>query len=176
MPRVERPLVAGGEVRPARRHLWRGGHDPAMVKRGLTIRFEATSPDDSDRRRAVLTLTNTGAAHYLPTGTPDRYLTVALRLLDAAGQVLEEQTHTLRRTVLWRPFIVDLWDTRLPYGEPRRYSLAFRESRAAAVEAVVRYHLLDERRRRRIGYENTTPISYEVFRQRLALAEDSSSQ
>ncbi len=37
------------------------------------------------------------------------------------------------------------------------------------VEAVVRYHLLDERRRRRIGYDNPEPIAYEVFRERLAL-------
>jgi len=37
------------------------------------------------------------------------------------------------------------------------------------VEAVVRYHLLDETRRRRIGYENQEPIAYEVFRQRLAI-------
>jgi len=34
---------------------------------------------------------------------------------------------------------------------------------------VVRYHLLDEARRARIGCGNTEPIAYEVFRSRIAL-------
>jgi hypothetical protein len=42
---------------------------------------------------------------------------------------------------------------------------------ATAVEAVARYHLLDEARRKRIGYENKEPIDYEVFRQQIALPE-----
>lgn len=172
MPLVERPLVEGGPVRPVRQHLWRGGHDPDMVKSALEVQFEEVMDESRDARRFVLTLTNTGAAHYLPTGTPDRHLTVDLRLLDSAGNILNEQQHRLRRTVLWRPFIIDLWDTRLPRWQPRSYELpvaAHAVQGAAAVEAVVRYHLLDERRRRRIGYENRTPIAYEVFRQRLAL-------
>lgn len=172
MPLVERPLVEGGPVRPVRQHLWRGGHDPEMVKSGLQAEFREVAGKSPGPRVFALTLTNIGAAHYLPTGTPDRHLTVALRLLDSAGNILKEQQHRLRRTVLWRPFIIDLWDTRLPRWQPRSYELsvaAHDVREAAAVEAVVRYHLLDERRRKRIGYENQTPIAYEVFRQRLAL-------
>jgi hypothetical protein len=37
----------------------------------------------------------------------------------------------------------------------------------AAVEAIMRYDLLNERRRKRIGYENEIPIAYEVFCQTL---------
>ena len=172
MPLVERPLVEGGPVRPVRQHLWRGGHDRDMVKSALAVQFEEVMDESRDARRFVLTLTNTGAAHYLPTGTPDRHLTVDLRLLDSEGNILKEQRHPLRRTVIWRPFIIDLWDTRLPRWQSRSYELsvaAHAVEEAAAVEGVVRYHLLDERRRKRIGYENTTPIAYEVFRQRLAL-------
>jgi len=33
----------------------------------------------------------------------------------------------------------------------------------------VRYHLLDESRRKRINYKNTTPIAYDVFRQNISL-------
>ncbi len=171
MPVVERALVEGGPVRQARRHLWRGGHDPAMVKQGLDIRF-AEIGAGADRRAFALTLTNVGAAHYLPTGTPDRYLTVNLRVLDRDGHALEEQQHTLKRTTMWRPFIVDLWDTRLPRGQPRTYRIEFPAASTpapAAVEAVVRYHLLDEARRARIGYDNTEPIAYEVYRSRIAL-------
>ncbi|MGC2517879.1 MAG: multiheme c-type cytochrome [Burkholderiales bacterium] len=172
MPVVERPLVEGGRVRTGRRHQWRGGHDPAMVKQGLDVRLAEIGADAADRRAFVLTLTNVGAAHYLPTGTPDRHLTVQLRVLDREGHVLEEEDHTLKRTTLWRPFIVDLWDTRLPPRQPRTFRIEFpvaREPMPAAVEAVVLYHLVEESRRARIGYENTEPIAYEVFRTALRL-------
>lgn len=164
MPLLERPLVPGGKARATRRHLWRGGHDPAMVKQALTISFEKTA----DEHRFQLAITNSGAAHYVPTGTPDRHLTVQLRVLDVQGNVLKEESHLLKRTVMWRPFIIDLWDTRLPRGERRSYNLTLPDpEQAFAVEAVVRYHLLDEKRRRRIGYQNREPVAYEVFRQRL---------
>jgi hypothetical protein len=172
MPLVDRPLVEGGKVRPVRQHLWRGGHDPAMVKQGLEVLFEETEKQSDDERRFILTITNVGAAHYIPTGTPDRHLTIELRLLDSEGRVLKKQSHSIKRTVIWRPFIIDLWDTRLPRWQPRRYELSVPENRKqkpAAVEAIVRYHLLDERRRKRIGYENEDPIAYEVFRKKLPL-------
>jgi cytochrome c553 len=175
MPLVQRPLVEGGPVRPVRRHLWRGGHDPDMVKSGLQVRFEEASGASTATRTFVLTLTNVGAAHYLPTGTPDRHLTVDLRLLDSEGRVLQEQNHSLKRTVIWRPFIIDLWDTRLPRWQPRSYALSIpanSREKTVAVEAIVRYHLLDEKRRKRIGYENKAPIAYEVFRQKLPVNTD----
>jgi len=173
MPAIERPLMAGGAVRSARRHLWRGGHDRETVRRALaaTLREEQTP---YGTRRYALTLVNSGTTHYLPTGTPDRHLTVSFRILDASGAVLDEQAHTLRRTVMWRPFIVDLWDTRLPYATPRTYAIEISSAdrRPASVEAVVRYHLLDEARRQRIGYRNTDPIAYEIFRERRIVVHD----
>lgn len=175
MPLVDRPVVVGGTMRPVRRHLWRGGHDPEMVKSGLQITLEQNQMTTAHTGQVTLTITNVGAAHYLPTGTPDRHLTVHLRLLDREDRIVREQRHTLKRTVMWRPFIVDLWDTRLPHGEARSYRLDYRSNEAHApyaVEAVVRYHLLDEHRRRRIGYDNTEPIAYDVFRQRLPIVTE----
>lgn len=173
MPLAERALVAGGAVKPVRRHLWRGGHDPEMVRKGLTVSLRETAASPAGRRSVVVTLTNAGAAHYLPTGTPDRHLTVTLRVLDRGGNVLREDTHVLRRTVLWRPFIVDLRDTRLAAGQPRSFRIELapdREGRAAFVEASVRYHLVDAARLRRIGYDDAEPVSHEVWRERLALS------
>ncbi len=175
MPLVERPLVEGGKVRQARRHLWRGGHDPAMVKQGLEVSFSEVDEPASTTRTFELSITNVGAAHYIPTGTPDRHLTIDLRLLDTEGRVLKENSYSIKRTVMWRPFIIDLWDTRLPRGELRSYALSVPADggqKPVAVEAIVRYHLLDERRRKRIGYENREPISYEVFRKIITLDAD----
>lgn len=176
MPLVERPLVVGGKVRPTRRHVWRGGHDPAQVKRALDIQFKETPASSSNKRRFTLTLTNVGAAHYVPTGTPDRHFSVALRLLDAKGGIVQEQNHILKRKILWRPFIIDLWDTRLPPGEPRQYTIDLDtadKTSVQAVEAIVRYHLVDEKRRELIGYNNKEPIAYDVFRKKVSLQAES---
>ena len=175
MPLVERPLVTGGEVRPVRQHLWRGGHDPGMVKSAIEVKLREDSRSPSKSRHYyILTLTNVGAAHYLPTGTPDRHITVHFRLLDREGKVLKEQRHSLKRTILWRPLIVELRDTRLPYLQPRTYQFDFSgsgRSTPSALEVVVRYHLLDEARRQRIGYKNQEPIFYEVYRQLVPLTK-----
>lgn len=171
MPAVARPAAAGGPVRPGHHHLWRGGHDPDTVRAALEITL-AEAPQPAGRRRFALTLTNRGAAHYLPTGTPDRHLTVTFRLLDRSGRPVQVEDHRLRRTVLWRPFIVDLWDTRLARHAPRTYTFTFAtvgRNPPANLEVAVRYHLLDEARRRRIGYQNAEPIAYDLFRRHIAL-------
>jgi hypothetical protein len=161
MPKDDRAAQA------PRRHTWRGGHDRETVRSALSASL-TESVGEHGSRIAELVLANTGAAHFLPTGTPDRHLTVRLRALDAGGRVLGEATDTLERTIMWRPFIVDLWDTRLARGEPRRYTLEL-SPQARAVEAEVRYHLLGEPRRKRIGYQPETPISYVIFEQRRSI-------
>ena len=174
MPLVQRALVDGGPLRPARRHLWRGGHDPEMVRSALDVRFDPLAGDAGVPRRFRLTLTNVGAAHYVPTGTPDRHLVLAVRLVDRAGATVAEQQRLIKRTVMWRPFIVDLWDNRLPPGEPREHEFSFSAGdaqRARAAEATVRYGLVEEKRLRRIGYEPDEPVSYEVTRRRIELVE-----
>ncbi|MBI4538974.1 MAG: hypothetical protein HY704_05620, partial [Gemmatimonadetes bacterium] len=172
MPSVVRPAWNGGIPRPGRQHLWKGGHDPATVRQALEVELDVGDAGETTGRRATLTLTNVGADHYLPTGTPDRHLTVDFRLKNAGGEVLESRRHVLKRTILWRPFIVDLRDTRLPKGAPRTYVFDFRissEPRPAALEVVIRYHLLDEPRRKRIGYDNGEPISTVLYRRQVDL-------
>ncbi len=167
MPLVERPLVPGGQVRRARRHLWRGGHDPAMVRRALAVELQPVA-GGAGGRAVRLVLTNVGAGHALPTGTPDRHLTLDLEATDAAGRVVASRHDKLIRRVLWRPFIVDLWDSRLLAGRSRRYRLNLPPA-AVAVEARVRYHLLEGHRQRRIGYHGRTPVAFDIYHARLRL-------
>jgi hypothetical protein len=42
---------------------------------------------------------------------------------------------------------------------------------ASIIDAEVRYHLLDEARRKRIDYKNKEPINYPVFQQQLRLVK-----
>ncbi len=64
---------------PDRQHLWRGIHDPEMVKTGLTARF--ATEDDGAR----FELTNTGVGHAFPTYVTPKVVMRAVAL-DAAGQ------------------------------------------------------------------------------------------
>ncbi|MBN4048074.1 hypothetical protein JYU09_00670 [bacterium AH-315-O15] len=178
MPAIERPLVAGGAPRPSRRHLFRGGHDPDTVRRALAVDVEMTGTEGG-QRTAIVGVRNAGADHYLPTGTPDRHLTIEFKLKGEDGRVLKEKTHRLKRTIMWRPVIVDLWDTRLPKGDRRTYTFEVdgeTDPTPDALEIVIRYHLLDEARRRRIGYENQEPISYVVFQRSIPLTGSAALQ
>jgi hypothetical protein len=156
--------------RPGGRHLFRGGHHPGTVKGSLQV--EHRRKREKDRLTFTFTLTNIGAAHYLPTGTPDKHLTLELRLLDENGKVVKEKTHTMKRSIMWRPVIVDLKDTRLAYRKPRIYTFSFTPDSGnppAMLDVTVRYHLLDEERRTRIGYENKNPIAYAIYHERLSI-------
>lgn len=165
MPAVKRAVSSGTMTpREGRRHLWQGGHAPGQVMKGLSVEY---------RREAgamVFTLTNIGAAHYFPTGTPDRHLTLEVAVLDANGDALNKKVYTMKRYILWRPFILDLRDTRLPHGQPRSFRFGFSDERAAVLDVTVSYHLLDEARRRKIGYENTEPIAYPIYHRSISLA------
>ena len=125
MPDVTRPVWNGGSPRRGRQHLWRGAHDPATVRSALSVELDLQVAADGVRRQAVVTLTNSGADHYLPTGIPDRHLTLDFTVLDADETVLQSKRHALKRTIMWRPFIVDLWDTRLPAGQRQTYVFRF---------------------------------------------------
>jgi hypothetical protein len=173
MPATERPLATGFAPRRGRMHLWRGGHDQEMVRRALKVDLDIDQ-ESEDGGKATLTLTNTGAAHYLPSGTPDRHLTVEFVIRAGNGAILQAKTHKLKRTIIWRPFIVDLWDTRLPKNKPRIYNFNWARThseREATLEITVRYHLLDEARKKRIGYQNSEPIAYQLFQEKYNLGQ-----
>ncbi len=167
MPAVVRLAAAGAAAREGRRHLFHGGHDPERVKQALRVEHKLGADE------LIVTLTNVGAAHYLPTGTPDRHLTLDVKLLGPSGEVLKEKVHTMKRYILWRPVIVDLRDTRLPYGEPKefRFPVIKRGSDTpAVVDVAVRYHLLEEARRKKIGYDNIEPIAYPIYHEQIPIS------
>jgi hypothetical protein len=170
MPGTNRPLVRGMEIRPVRKHLFWGGHHPAMVMRALMVTYNQTS--QGKNHQFEFNLTNVGTVHYLPTGLPDRHLTLELKLLDNNDRVMKEEIFTMKRYILWRPFIIDLYDTRLPFKTPKFFSLDInqnKDNQPSILDITVRYHLLDEKRRKKINYNNTEPISYPIYEERILL-------
>ncbi len=79
---------------PGRKHLWRGVHDPGMVKSGLAARIEAAPG------MARFELTNSGVGHAFPTYVTPKVVMKAVAL-DAGGRPIEgtEVSHVIQRSV-----------------------------------------------------------------------------
>jgi hypothetical protein len=121
---------------PDRRHVWRGIHDPDMVRRGLTVSVEE-EPADRDSVAARLVVANTGVGHRFPTYvTP--IVVMRAELIDGEGRALAGSREERR---IGREVTLDLErelsDTRLAPGE--RAELAYaRRLEGAAVAARFR--------------------------------------
>jgi len=106
---------------PDRRHLWRGIHDPGMVKSGLEIKplpFRVVG----GQVQAVLEITNRGVGHYFPTYvTPQVIVEIAQK--DHAGKIIPG---TARQWIVARSVSLDLAeefsDTRIAPDEVRRFA------------------------------------------------------
>ena len=118
---------------PDRRHLWRGIHDPEMVRSGLTITVDAAATG-ARMVSGTLRVQSTRVGHAFPTYVVPR---VVLRgeQIDAAGAVI---AGTARESVIAREVSLDLSrelrDTRLLPGASA--SLVYRVPRAAAARAL----------------------------------------
>ncbi len=124
---------------PGRQHLWRGVHDPEMVRRALIADLVADTPDPH-RVRAQLRVTNQGAGHHVPTYvTP----TIVLRIVqvDRARHPLSGTEHEarLRRDVAFEHGRwVERTDTRLAAGATRTVPYdAPRHPAASALRASI---------------------------------------
>ena len=125
---------------PDRRHLWRGIHDPEMVRRGLTITVIDEAPGPG-RVAARLVVESTGVGHRFPT-----YVTpiVVLRaeLIDGAGRAIAgtREEHRIGREVTL-DLERELADTRLAPGQGAElpYARALEGGAVAARFSVVVY-------------------------------------
>lgn len=118
---------------PQRKHLWRGIHDPAMVRSGVTVDAVLRSVADG-RADAELTIANTGVGHAFPTYVTPRVV-VEIGQEDRHGELIAA---TVERHVIGRDVSLDLTgeraDTRLMPDETRRYAYKRPlDPRAAAV-------------------------------------------
>ena len=111
---------------PDRRHVWRGIHDPEMVRSGLTIalRRETGAPRQGTTLMATLRVENTGVGHAFPTYVTPK---VVLRgeLLDGQGRVVpgSRQEKAIERAIQL-DLSREIADTRLMPG--KRVTLAYR--------------------------------------------------
>jgi hypothetical protein len=104
---------------PDQRHLWRGIHDPEMVKSGVTIDLKTAKPSyrPGETLQATVRITNSGVGHYFPTYVTPQVVG-RFALVDKDGTLRQE---TQKEAVIGREVPLDLsqelFDTRIPPGE-----------------------------------------------------------
>lgn len=182
MPWVERPVAKGGPIRLGRRHLWRGGHDPDMIKRAIAVlvRINPPVPSPGEPVRVTATLINAGAGHKIPTGDPDRHFTVEFMVRNGEGKVLVQQSRTMGRWILWQPVILEVYDNRLLPLASRGYAFEFRMPKGAdrlTLTTRVRYHILTDAQHQmlkdRYGLTAGDPYRFTVYEREFPLFTDS---
>ncbi|RMH06135.1 MAG: hypothetical protein D6704_07960 [Nitrospirae bacterium] len=178
MPEVIRPAAKGGPLRHGRRHVWRGGHDPEMIRRAVAIYVQAEplKPQPGETVTVTVTVINAGAGHKIPTGDPDRHFTVEFRVRDRDRHVLAEQVDTMGRWILWQPVIVEVYDNRLLPLASRDYQFTFTipEGQSDLVlETQVRYHILTDGQhamlREKYGLEADDPYRFLIYHREFPL-------
>jgi hypothetical protein len=181
MPEVERPIADGGPIRLGRRHLWRGGHDPDMIKRAVAVQVQADPPTPKPGEIVSVTLTviNAGAGHKIPTGDPDRHFTVEFAVKDEHQHVLKEQTDTMGRWLLWQPMIVELYDNRLLPLASRSYTFRYRlppEPMRMTLETRVHYHIVTEDQhamlKKKYQLTGNEPYRFTIYERAIPLSGD----
>jgi len=128
---------------PDRRHLWRGIHDPDMVRSGLevTVTTDRARYGSGDEVKAVLRIRSAGVGHHFPTYVTPQVV-ARLALVDARGTTVPGSVRELR---IGREVTLDLsrevFDTRIPPGGRAELAYRFRIDRGGLrLRATVTVH------------------------------------
>jgi hypothetical protein len=181
---------------PDRRHLWRGIHDPEMVKAGVKVDLQLNQQNYciGDKLEATLTLTNSGVGHYFPTYVTPQVV-LRIELLDAGGQVIAD---SVKEEIVGRQVTLNLdreiADTRIPPKGIHEFSYVRKIDRAGLrlhAEVIVypdefyqrfyeaklagRLSLL-ERRRLSQALDDTRKSVYKLFEQDIPLSNSAAKE
>ena len=150
-----------------------------MVRRAVALQVKAdiASPKPGDRVGFTLTLVNAGAGHKIPTGDPDRYFTVEFTVEDQQGKVLDHQTSTMGRWIMWQPAIVELYDNRLMPLASREYQFVYQLPAMAEdlkVKTLVQYHILTDKQhatlQTKYGLTGNDPYRFVIYEREFPLS------
>ncbi len=155
MPETERrlvPAMAGLPIRKTRRHHWTGSGIPkrydgyaTLLQRGFEPALEVRlGPIRRDAQRSTLSIdvdfANTKAGHWLPTGDPERFILLLVRLEDKQGKVLVQQKQRIGQDWVWDP-AEKMADNRLKQGERRTWPVRLEEQAQASHLVVMALHV-----------------------------------
>ncbi len=172
MPKTHRAIADGTDPRAAHVHTFPGSGIPKIAGlhtdglQGLQITTVASSktlrPDDS--ARVTCTLTNRFAGHNLPTGDPERFITVDLAIRTTSGKVLAQRKERIGEVWQWYPVARKISDNNLAPMETRTYQLSCAPGKndTLIVSTMVVKHRMTPENARADGLMGTYPLSQTV--------------
>ncbi|MBV2184273.1 MAG: cytochrome c family protein [Rhizobium sp.] len=107
---------------PERRHLWRGIHDPEMVRKAIEVNLQLIRVE-RDQYKAEVLVRNVGAGHHFPT-----YLVPKVNLILRLDRNGKGGREVGRDVIGWRADVNmagEEFDTRIPAGGSHRYVQTF---------------------------------------------------
>jgi mono/diheme cytochrome c family protein len=127
---------------PDREHTWKGVHDPATFREGVQLDVTTARAARDGAVTVHARLANVGAGHYLPT-TPTPAAWLSIQLVTADGIPIRDARREMRigRHLVYDTAFRELADTRIPPGQSRTLSAAWKGAgarRAAAARVVLR--------------------------------------
>lgn len=188
MPPVSRPLVMGGVVRVGHHHTWlgagiakrpqeaeafRAGYEPGYDVEIRAHRSEPTKGGGEVLIDAVIT--NERAGHELPTGDPERFISLDLVLLDHNGTSLWRHSERIGELWEWYPEVKQISDNSLKPGERREFHYAVPlptdVTSPLSIEVVARNHRMTEANAREMGIFGSYPLNVETIRRNVPVVE-----
>lgn len=107
---------------PEGKHLWRGIHDPDMLRKALSIDLKLLRLPNGQHRAEVIAR-NTGAGHHLPT-----YLVPKIYLILQLNRPGQPPVELASDVIGWKADVAmteEQFDTRIPAGASRHFSHDF---------------------------------------------------
>jgi hypothetical protein len=183
MPDVYRPLTAGGAGRHTRRHTWIGSAIPKFhgedkivdgYKSGLDVAVYSSPEKIATEDSAFLTVsfTNQRAGHYIPTGDPEYFLTIDLRLADKNENTIKDTTFRIGQEWEWWPEARKLSDNRLKPLEQRNYIFAVKTPVVLENlywEVVISSHRMTVENATFMGLMGKYPIKAIIYQRKIQL-------
>ncbi|MEH6472812.1 MAG: multiheme c-type cytochrome [Halopseudomonas sp.] len=121
---------------PERRHLWRGIHDPEMVRQGVDINAQ-TGRISADQIEANLTISNSGTGHRFPTYVTPQVVLEGYQEDRNGARIAGSESYFVVARRVAMDLSEEIFDTRLAPGESA--VLDYSEPRSAnAVNLVMR--------------------------------------
>jgi len=153
MPRIPgrtvRAEVNGNSHDVYNDHRLMGGHEPNQVQRAVTLRLESLTRN-ATRMHAVVSLENSGAGHFVPTGIPSRKLVLSV-IATQRGRTIFQRDIVYQRVMQGEdsmPLKEDwaiklrskrvLRDNRIAPHEVRRETFVFNASQAEDVNLTAK--------------------------------------
>jgi hypothetical protein len=176
MPAIYRRLTASSPARWTRQHTWIGSAIPKFLgadslvkgyKSGLHIdvRWSPEKLAFGDSAFITVVLTNQHAGHDLPTGDPEYFLTVALRVVDEHEKAVPDTTFRIGQEWQWWPKAKKLSDNRLKPLEQRTYTVAVAISHLPLrYEVMVTSHRMTIENATAMGLLGKYPIKTLIYR------------